>query len=98
MIFKTLPTETVRKALEGQEDVLTPALKEHEAFFKRLSCLSCGGEVMPVIHPVMDKETGQRSPFRAGNVLPNYLAKCKVCETVFEPYTGIQVSSPLGSP
>jgi len=94
MIFKTLPHEVVLKALEGQEDILTPAQKENEAFFRRLSCVSCGGEVMPIIHPVMNKETGQRSPFRAGGVLPNYLAKCKVCETEFEPYTGIQVSPP----
>ena len=94
MIFKTLPAATVRKALEGQEDILSPAQKEHESFFKRLSCPACGGEVMPVIHPVMNPETGQRSPFRAGSVLPNYLAKCKVCETEFEPYTGIQVTAP----
>lgn len=49
---------------------------------------------MPVINPVMNRETGQKSPFRAGSVLPNYLAKCKLCETEFEPYTGIQVSPP----
>lgn len=94
MIFKTLPAVAVRKALEGQEDVITPAVKDHEAFFKRLSCPSCGGEVMPVVHPVMNRETGTRSPFRSGSVLPNYLAKCKICETEFEPHTGIQVSAP----
>lgn len=94
MIFKTLPQDVIRKALKGQVDVLTSAQKEHEAFFKRLSCVSCGGDVMPVINPVMNRETGQKSPFRAGSVLPNYLAKCKLCEAEFEPYTGIQVSPP----
>lgn len=94
MIFKTLPLEVVLKALKGQEDILTPAQKEHETFFRRLNCVSCGGEVMPIINPVMNTETGQRSPFRAGDVLPNYLAKCKTCNTEFEPYTGIQVSPP----
>lgn len=94
MIFKTLPATVIRKALEGHNDILSPAQKEHEAFFRRLKCPSCGGDVMPVIHPVMNQETGQRSPFRAGSVLPNYLGKCKVCETEFEPYTGIQVTPP----
>jgi hypothetical protein len=86
--------EDIRKALEGHKDVLTPAAQENEAFFKRLSCPHCGGDVMPVIHPVMNPETGQRSPFRAGSVLPNYLAKCKTCGIEFEPYTGIQVTIP----
>jgi hypothetical protein len=94
MIFMTLPPDAVRKILEGHQDVLTPAQKEHEVFFRHLSCPSCGGGVMPIVHPVMNRETGQRSPFRAGDVLPNYLAKCKVCEVEFEPYTGIQVTAP----
>ena len=94
MIFKTLPASVIRQALEGHEDIITPKVKEHEEFFRRLRCPSCGGEVMAVIHPVMNRETGQRSPFRSGNVIPNYLAKCRACNVEFEPYTGIQVSPP----
>lgn len=86
MIFKTLPQDVVRKALEGQQNILAPAVEENARYFKRLSCPSCGGEVMPVVNPLQ--------PFKADSVLPNYLAKCKTCEVEFEPYTGIQISLP----
>lgn len=86
MIFKTLPKETIKKALEGQEDVLGKAVKEHEAFFKRLSCVSCGSEVMPIVN--------SSAPFKKNEILPNYLAHCKNCGVVFEPYTGIQITLP----
>jgi len=79
--------EDIIKALEGQENVLDKAVKENEAFFRRLQCVSCGGDVQPIVNP--------RKLFREGALLPNYLAKCKVCETEFEPYTGIQVSPPV---
>lgn len=84
MIFKPMKQEDVRKALEGQENILEPAVKQHEAFFKQLSCPSCGGEVMPIVNP--------RKPFKEGSILPNYLGRCKVCTTEFEPQTGIQVT------
>lgn len=86
MIFKPMKPEDVRKALEGHENILDKAVKENEAFFKRLSCPSCGGEVMAVVNA--------RTPFREGGILPNYLGKCKACSVEFEPHTGIQVSMP----
>ena len=86
MIFKTMKTEDVRKALEGQENILEAAQKENEAFFKRLTCPSCGGEVMPIVNA--------RKPFLADAILPNYLGKCKACGVEFEPYTGIQITMP----
>jgi len=74
------------KALEGQENVLQPAIDDHERFFHNLSCPSCGGEVMPIVNT--------RRLFSTGSVLPNYLAKCKNCGVEFEPYTGIQITMP----
>lgn len=86
MIFRTLPPEVVRQALTGHEDVLKKAMEENEVFFRRLSCPSCRGEIMPVVDA--------RRPFREGAVLPNYLGKCKSCGSEFEPHTGIQVTLP----
>lgn len=78
--------EDVIKALEGHSDVLSEAKKKMDEFFKRVSCVSCGGEVMPFINA--------KKPFRDGEIVPNYLARCKVCNCEFEPITGIQISSP----
>ena len=86
MIFKPMKAEDVRKAIEGHENVIDKAVKENEAFFKRLSCPACGGEVMPVVNA--------RQPFKRNDILPNYLGKCKTCGVEFEPYTGIQLTLP----
>lgn len=86
MIFKTMKPEDVRKALEGHENIIKKAAEENEAFFKRLSCPSCRGDVMPVVNA--------REPFKQGGILPNFLGKCKVCGVEFEPYTGIQLTMP----
>ncbi len=84
MIFKPMNPEDIRKALQGHEDVLTPALTETDGYFKRLSCPSCGGECMKFVDP--------HRLFRDGALLPNFLARCKACGVEFEPYTKIQVS------
>ena len=86
MIFKPMKRDDVLKALEGHENILGRAAKEQEQYFKRLSCPSCRGGVMPVVNP--------RQLFKEGAILPNVLAKCTVCGVEFEPYTRIQVSLP----
>lgn len=86
MIFKTMKQEDVRRALEGHEDILKPAFDDMERLFKCLSCPECGGEVMAVVNT--------KALFREGSIVPNCLAKCKVCGTEFEPHTGIQVTLP----
>lgn len=86
MIFRTMKIEHVRKALEGHENIIDKAVKEHEGFFKRISCPSCSGDVMPVVNV--------RQPFRENGILPNYFGKCKRCGVEFEPHTGIQVTLP----
>lgn len=86
MIFKTMNPSDIRKALEGQRDVLTPACQEVDEYFSHLSCPSCGSECMKFV------DSGRL--FREGALLPNYLARCKACGIEFEPYTKIQVSRP----
>lgn len=86
MIFKPMPQEAVLKALEGQEDVLTPAVEQHQKYFRDLACPNCQGSVIPILDP--------RHLYRENALLPNYLAECSSCRCQFEPYTKIQVSLP----
>ena len=86
MIFKTMKREALLKALEGHKDILKPAFEDNEKFFKRLACPSCGGEVMPIVNP--------KTPFKEGDILPNFLGRCRACGVEFDPYTGIQVTLP----
>ena len=87
MIFKPMKREDVFKALEDQEDILTPAVKRHVELFQSLSCPYCNGDRCAAI-----LDTSR--PFREGELLPNYLARCLSCGTDFEPRTGIQVTLP----
>jgi len=86
MIFKTMKKEDILKALEGHKDVLSEAKKQNDLFFSKLSCISCGGDVIPFVNP--------RKLFKENEILPNFLARCKQCNCEFEPYTGIQLNNP----
>jgi hypothetical protein len=85
-MFKPMKRADLLKALEGQENVLAPAVAENERFFRAIFCPSCGGDVMPIVNT--------RKLFREGGLLPNFLGKCKTCHTEFEPHTNIIISLP----
>jgi hypothetical protein len=86
MIFKPMNPDDVRKALEGHQDVLTPAMEAVDNYFHNLSCPACGGECMRFVDP--------SGLYKEGALLPTFLARCKACGIEFEPYTKIQVSGP----
>lgn len=88
MNFKPMDPNEVWRLLEAtdaagkkiHEDLITPALKKEEAFFRTVSCPSCGGySHTPFLNP--------RRPFAPGSVLPNRLLRCLECETEFDPNT-----------
>ena len=85
MILKPMDPEAIRRALEGHENVLTPAAQKQADLFKSLSCPSCGSGVTPYLDP--------QALFRPGEALPRYLARCTSCGCEFEPNTGIQINS-----
>ncbi len=86
MIFKPMKPEIIRQIVKGHKDVVTPAVAEARNFIRRMSCPSCGGEVIEVVN--------SKTPFTEGNIVPNFLAECISCKVQFEPYTRIQVSMP----
>jgi predicted restriction endonuclease len=86
IVFQEMKPEDVLKAIKGHENILKSALAEHEKYFKYLSCIRCGEGVYAFVDPVQ--------LFRSEAILPNYLARCKVCGTEFEPYTKIEIKGP----
>ena len=80
--FKMLDPEVIRKAIEGQEDVISPLVKKEEAFFRNIPCRVCKSEATETI-------LNTANPFTAGVPLPNKLIRCLQCRTEFDPYTGL---------
>ncbi len=80
--FKELDPEVIRKALEGEADILTPALKKEEAFFRNYPCPRCDS----ASHETF---VNARTPFTAGALLSNKLLRCLECRTEFDPGTGL---------
>lgn len=79
-IFKELDPEVVRRALEGQVDILTPMLKKEEAFFRNSACPECrSANHEPFVNAA--------KPFTEGVALPNRLLRCLECKTEFDPYS-----------
>lgn len=88
MVFQEMKPEDVRKALEGQVDVVSSAMEQHRLFFSKLSCPRDGSDVIAIVN--------SKKLFRENAVIPNFLAKCKSCGCEFEPYTQIEVKGPDG--
>jgi len=83
--FKELDPEIVRKALEGQKDVLTSEAKKEEVFLRNSSCPNCGAYEHEVSFNV-------RRPFTPGFPLPNKVLRCLQCRVQYDPQSRIILS------
>jgi hypothetical protein len=90
MIFKEMDPKEVLQLLEGHENVLAPEVERHEAYFRKLQCVYCGGSCHPFVSP--------ENLFESGSMLPKYLAECSDCGCQFEPYTKIELRGPQRNP
>jgi hypothetical protein len=88
--FKEMDPERIRELLDATDekgeklypDILTPlALKEAE-LFTSASCPKCGAS-----SPAVTLDTHR--PFTSSSPLPNRLLRCVVCQTEFNPKTGL---------
>jgi hypothetical protein len=70
--------------LEGEVDILTPAMEVEETFLQGVPCVKCG--TRPCLATI-----DARKPF-AGGLLPRRLMVCPNCKLEFEPHTGIQTN------
>ena len=80
--FREMDPEVIRKALEGQEDVLTPMAKKEEAFFRNTSCPVCGSRNH-------EEFLNTANPFTAGVPLPNKFLRCLQCQSEFDPHSNL---------
>jgi hypothetical protein len=70
--FVELSPEDVLKAVEGVEDILTPAFDKRAADIASTTCPDCGsGAIMKVDPTVLFKE---------GELLPDFQPFCPVCD------------------
>ena len=79
--------EDVRRLLKDYKDIISKPTQETIQFIRRLSCPSCG-------HGNVSEMVNAKKPFNENSVVPNFLGRCETCGIEFEPYTGIQLTSP----
>lgn len=88
--FKEMSAEEIRAILDAKnesgeklfEDVLTPLVEKERQLFSDAKCPKCGaGAPVPTLNA--------RRPFTPQSPLPNRVLRCVVCQTEFDPHTGL---------
>lgn len=75
--------EELLKAIEGVEDVITPAVRARRDRYAKLKCPGCRGNVSMEVWPEDLKR------MRADEVVPDGRARCLACGCLFDPDTGL---------
>ena len=90
MAYVTLPPETVLRAIEGYEDVLTPVVKAEEAFYRQHDrCTRCGG--------LRHKEFLANHAFAdPSSLVARAVLRCAGCGSLYDPHAGLFVE--MGNP
>lgn len=88
MSYKTLDPELAWKAIEGHVNVIAPAQKKLDAFYRQFNCGRCGGTMRKEAHP---------NPFGDSDIpVPRSLLRCVLCGHLFDPHTGMSLT--MGNP
>lgn len=72
----------VFSALEGEPDMLTPAVAKDTAYLRSLSCPKCGGGGI-------SRRVDALRPFTDHDVLAKWNGLCPACGCLFSPTTGV---------
>lgn len=75
--------EDILKAIEGVEDIITPAVKSRRERYARLKCPGCGGRIS------MEVWSSDLTRMRSDEVVPDGRARCIACGRLFDPDTGL---------
>jgi hypothetical protein len=70
------------KLLEGRKDLLGPLAEARRKFYDDQHCIRCGGTAFTRI-------TDSKTMFVPNDPLPRYLLKCRDCECLFDPHSGL---------
>lgn len=76
MKFVPLNRDSLLRALDGTEDILSKRAAEEHAFFSKLSCVECGNDCRAQQHLRVSED---------GVVAQKKLAECLGCGCVFDP-------------
>lgn len=100
MWFKEMDPEMVRQLISDEPDVITQAAKVEQDLFDHLQCPVCGGEGTDKIvkPPKFSGEGGLVvACFTPEKPLPTGTARCRTCNSEFDPYTRviIKVGEPI---
>lgn len=82
MELRTADPRITLKLLEGREDVLGPLAKARRDFYDSQICIRCGGKAFT-------KVADSKTIFVPDDPLPRYLLRCRDCECLFDPHSGI---------
>lgn len=88
VIFQEMDPDSIRQALQGQENILDAEVAKVDRYFESLACPYCRGAVFPVA----------ATPVVFEGFLPKFLAECSDCGCQFEPYTAIELRGPQRNP
>ncbi len=88
-IFQEMDPELCTSLLEGYENELEPEQAGLDAFYRNCRCLRCGGQCEKVY-------LGAEHAFGGDTAVPRSGLKCKLCDCVFDPHSGLIVE--LGNP
>jgi hypothetical protein len=84
-IFKEMNPEDVFKALEGQKDILTGAIKERDDFYSTFHCPRCNGD--------LHKEFDSKHTFDGKSIVPRALLRCEICKYLIDPHSNLVVET-----
>ena len=82
MDLKPADPRITMKLLEGRKDLLGPLAEARRAFYDSQRCIRCGGTAFTRI-------ADSKTMFAPDDPLPRYLLKCRDCECLFDPHSGI---------
>lgn len=77
--MKLMTIEELKSITNGVEDILTPALRKKDEFFKNLTCPTCGSKCMSEV--TLEHLTNPSEPVPYGH------ARCTACRCLFNPDT-----------
>lgn len=77
--FKALDQDVTRKLLDGQVDILAPAVEERDDVYRSASCPSCGSKSLSI----------RQKKLNSAELVPYHHLVCSVCGCVFDPKSNL---------
>lgn len=86
MAFVEMDPEVVLRLVDGVEDILTPAVRKLDAFYRQFKCPTCGGGCSKEIQVGPNGGHAFSDP---DSPVARCLLRCQVCSTLFDPHSGL---------